>query len=111
MQGSEPPGSSTSPSARGPGLSTREAPICRDVTTRDSTGIVTAKLLAEKNNPQADVVWGLAGTSLLLLKAEGMLGLYAPTVSATVSRRRQAWLRRCTPRVTRPWRMRTPAEV
>ncbi|MDD9857217.1 MAG: putative 2-aminoethylphosphonate ABC transporter substrate-binding protein, partial [Gammaproteobacteria bacterium] len=32
---------------------------------RDSTGIVTAKLLAEKNNPQADIIWGLAGTSLL----------------------------------------------
>ena len=78
---------------------------------RDSTGIVTAKLLAEKNNPQADVAWGVAGTSLLLLKAEGMLEPYAPTVSATVSRRRQAWLRRCTPRVTRPWRMRTPTEV
>ena len=31
---------------------------------RDSTGIVTAKLLAEKNNPQADVIWGLAATSL-----------------------------------------------
>ena len=45
---------------------------------RDSTGIITAKLLAEKNNPQADVVWGLAGTSLLLLKSEGMLEPYAP---------------------------------
>jgi len=45
---------------------------------RDSTGVVTAKLLAEKNNPQADVVWGLAATSLLLLKAEGMLEPYAP---------------------------------
>jgi len=45
---------------------------------RDSTGIVTAKLLAEKNNPQADVVWGLAATSLLLLKGEGMLEPYAP---------------------------------
>ncbi len=45
---------------------------------RDSTGIVTAKLLAEKNNPQADVIWGLAATSLLLLKAEGMLEPYAP---------------------------------
>jgi iron(III) transport system substrate-binding protein len=33
---------------------------------RDSTGIVTAKLLAEKANPQADVVWGLAATSLLV---------------------------------------------
>lgn len=45
---------------------------------RDSTGIITAKLLAEKNNPQADVVWGLAATSLLLLKTEGMLEAYAP---------------------------------
>ncbi len=45
---------------------------------RDSTGIVTAKLLAEKDNPQADVVWGLAATSLMLLKNEGMLEPYAP---------------------------------
>lgn len=45
---------------------------------RDSTGIVTAKLLAEKNNPQADVVWGLAATSLMLLKNEGMLESYKP---------------------------------
>ena len=45
---------------------------------RDSTGIITAKLLAERDNPQADVVWGLAATSLLLLKSEGMLEAYAP---------------------------------
>lgn len=45
---------------------------------RDSTGIVTAKLLAEKENPQADVVWGLAGTSLLILKNEQMLETYKP---------------------------------
>lgn len=45
---------------------------------RDSTGVMTAKLLAEKDNPQADVVWGLAATSLLLLKGEGMLEAYAP---------------------------------
>ena len=45
---------------------------------RDSTGIVTAKLLAEKNNPKADVIWGLAATSLLLMKKEGMLEPYAP---------------------------------
>lgn len=46
---------------------------------RDSTGVITAKLLAEKNNPQADVIWGLAATSLLVLKTEGMLEPYAPT--------------------------------
>lgn len=45
---------------------------------RDSTGVMTAKLLAEKDNPQADVVWGLAATSLLLLKSEGMLEPYQP---------------------------------
>jgi iron(III) transport system substrate-binding protein len=45
---------------------------------RDSTGIVTAKLLAEKENPQADIVWGLAATSLMLLKEEGMLEAYSP---------------------------------
>ncbi|WP_424945908.1 putative 2-aminoethylphosphonate ABC transporter substrate-binding protein [Candidatus Spongiihabitans sp.] len=45
---------------------------------RDSTGIVTAKLLAEKDNPQADMIWGLAATSLLLMKSEGMLVPYKP---------------------------------
>jgi iron(III) transport system substrate-binding protein len=45
---------------------------------RDSTGVVTAKLLAEKENPKADAVWGLAATSLLMLKSEGILEPYAP---------------------------------
>jgi iron(III) transport system substrate-binding protein len=45
---------------------------------RDSTGIITAKLLAEKDNPQADVVWGLAATSLMLLKNDGILETYKP---------------------------------
>ena len=45
---------------------------------RDSTGVITAKLLAEKANPQADVVMGLAATSLLVLEQEGMLNPYSP---------------------------------
>ncbi len=45
---------------------------------RDSTGVVTAKLIAEKANPQADVIWGLAATSLLVMDNEGMLQGYAP---------------------------------
>jgi iron(III) transport system substrate-binding protein len=45
---------------------------------RDSTGIITAKLLAEKANPQADLIWGLAATSLLRLDQEGLLAPYAP---------------------------------
>lgn len=46
--------------------------------TRDSTGIITSRLLAEKDNPVADVVWGLSATSLLVLEQEGMLEPYAP---------------------------------
>lgn len=45
---------------------------------RDSTGIMTAKLLAEGKNTQADIIWGLAATSLLLLKDAGILEPYAP---------------------------------
>jgi iron(III) transport system substrate-binding protein len=45
---------------------------------RDSTGVITAKLLAEKGNPQADVVMGVAASSLALLDKQGMLEPYAP---------------------------------
>ncbi|MBM7062423.1 putative 2-aminoethylphosphonate ABC transporter substrate-binding protein [Pseudomonas sp. UL073] len=51
---------------------------------RDSTGIVTAKLLAEKARPQADVVWGLAGSSLAVLKQQDMLEPYAPANLAQI---------------------------
>ena len=45
---------------------------------RDSTGVITAKLLAEKANPQADVVMGVAASSLALLDKNGMLVSYKP---------------------------------
>ena len=45
---------------------------------RDSTGVITAKLLAEKANPRADVVMGVAATSMGVFDAEGMLQPYAP---------------------------------
>jgi iron(III) transport system substrate-binding protein len=45
---------------------------------RDSTGVITAKLLAEKGNPQADVVMGVAASSLALLDKNGMLEPYKP---------------------------------
>ncbi|OPA76351.1 putative 2-aminoethylphosphonate ABC transporter substrate-binding protein [Paenibacillus selenitireducens] len=52
---------------------------------RDSTGIITAKLIAEKDNPQADVIWGLAATSLLVLDQKGMLEGYDPAGIEKVS--------------------------
>lgn len=45
---------------------------------RDSTGIITSRLKGEENNPRADVVWGLAMTSLLMLDEGGMFQGYAP---------------------------------
>lgn len=45
---------------------------------RDSTGIITSKLLAEKENPKADIVWGVAATSLLQLVHHNYFQPYAP---------------------------------
>ena len=45
---------------------------------RDSTGVIIAKLLAEKANPQADVVLGVAASGMEIFKAEGMLAPYTP---------------------------------
>ena len=45
---------------------------------RDSTGVITAKLLAERPNAQADVVMGVAASSLALMQQQGMLDPYAP---------------------------------
>lgn len=46
--------------------------------TRDSTGIVTSKLLAEKSKPVADVIMGVAASSMVVFEREGMLQPYAP---------------------------------
>ena len=45
---------------------------------RDSTGVITARFLAEKDNPKADMVLGLAASSLLLFKNAGLLEAYKP---------------------------------
>lgn len=45
---------------------------------RDSTGVITARLLAEKANPQADLIFGVAASSMEIFRAEGMLAPYAP---------------------------------
>jgi iron(III) transport system substrate-binding protein len=45
---------------------------------RDSTGIITARFLAEKDNPKADMVLGLAASSMLLFEKGGLLDTYVP---------------------------------
>src|SRR6195256_436807 len=54
---------------------------------RDSTGVITAKVLAEKANPQADVIMGVAASSMEIFKAEGMLVPYAPAGFAALNRK------------------------
>lgn len=56
----------------------REHPNIRVRWCRDSTWELTDKILAEKSDPQADVIWGLAATSMLRIQAAGMLEPYAP---------------------------------
>jgi iron(III) transport system substrate-binding protein len=52
---------------------------------RDSTGIITAKILAEKAAPRADVIMGVAATSMAIFESEGMLMPYAPAGLARVA--------------------------
>lgn len=46
--------------------------------TRDSTGTIISKLIAEKDDPVADVVWGTAVTSLLTLDDYDLIQPYDP---------------------------------
>jgi len=48
------------------------------VWVRDSTGVITARFLAEKDNPRADMVMGLAASSLLVFEKAGLLETYKP---------------------------------
>jgi iron(III) transport system substrate-binding protein len=55
------------------------------VWVRDSTGVITAKLIAEKSNPKADVIMGVAATSMGIFATEGMLEPYAPAGLARIA--------------------------
>lgn len=48
------------------------------VWVRDSTGVITARFLAEKDNPRADMVVGLAASSLLQFEKMNLLEAYKP---------------------------------
>ncbi|MDR7518751.1 MAG: putative 2-aminoethylphosphonate ABC transporter substrate-binding protein [Armatimonadota bacterium] len=45
---------------------------------RDSSGVITARLLAERANPRADVVWGVDVISIILLEELGAIEPYTP---------------------------------
>ena len=45
---------------------------------RFSTGDISARFMAEKDNMQADLIWGVAATNMLVFKNAGLLAPYAP---------------------------------
>jgi iron(III) transport system substrate-binding protein len=45
---------------------------------RLSTGDISARFMAEKDNMQADVIWGVAATNVMVFKNAGLLEPYAP---------------------------------
>jgi iron(III) transport system substrate-binding protein len=51
---------------------------------RDSTGVITARFVAEKDNPRADVIWGLAASSIGLFEKMGLLEAYKPAGADTL---------------------------
>ena len=51
---------------------------------RDSTGVMTARLIAEKDNPRADAIWGLAASSVGLFASLGMVEPYTPANAASL---------------------------
>ncbi len=45
---------------------------------RFSTGDISARFMAEKDNMQAEVIWGVGATNILIFKHAGLLEPYAP---------------------------------
>jgi len=56
----------------------KAVPEAEVVWVRDSTGVITARFMAEKDNPRADMVMGLAASSLLVFEKAGLLETYKP---------------------------------
>jgi len=51
---------------------------------RAPIGTITARVLAEKSNPRADVVYGLGASNLIQLDKEGLLMKYVPPEAANL---------------------------
>ena len=54
---------------------------------RAPIGTITARVLAESNNPKADLVYGLGGTSLIQLEKRGLLMSHTPEESKHLNKK------------------------
>lgn len=59
-------------------LFNREYPDIKVNVLRESTGLLTDRLFAEANDPQADVIWNVAATTLMIAEWQYMLQAYSP---------------------------------
>ena len=39
----------------------------------DSHGVISAKVISERENPKADIVWGLSAINMIDLERKGLL--------------------------------------
>jgi iron(III) transport system substrate-binding protein len=53
-------------------------PEVKPIWVRGSTGAITDRLLAERDQPQADIAFGIGASSLMLLETADMLAEYKP---------------------------------
>ncbi len=56
----------------------KDNPSVELVWVRDSTGVITARIIAEKDNPRADAIWGVAASSFMMFDKLGILDGYTP---------------------------------
>jgi iron(III) transport system substrate-binding protein len=56
----------------------RDLPDVEIAWVRDSTGVITARLIAERDSPRADMIFGIVTSSLLRLEQMNMLEPYKP---------------------------------
>jgi len=62
----------------------QDNPDIEIVWMRDSTGVLTARILAEGDRQKGDAIWGLAVTSVAKFKKLGLLEPYAPANLAAI---------------------------
>ena len=63
---------------------------------KDSTGVLTARILAERGE-RGDAVWGLAATSMMRLKKQVTLAFSVEFISANRAWMRKRWANKSAP--------------
>ena len=53
----------------------------------DSHGVISAKVISERENPKADIVWGLSAINMIELERKGLLAPYKSINSEDVEKR------------------------